>query len=1194
MRISTALCLALSSAAAALAARPRDFAPTGKGRSRTAAAPIGLAGLAGIIGAVSLLASLWAWHSGGEAGWTNGVILRSVLSAPLRMAPVTAAMFVGIAAALFLLVSRSRRVAGIGHAIAIPIWLASCLVLISYLFDVESLRTWMDVQVALNTDLALGVLVTLLFLIRTDTWFTRVIASREAGGAVGRRLMPAVIAVPILIGWVRFHGERAGALTAPVAGALAVVANSLVLFWVMWLVVRSANAVGERHRQAELARRQSEENYRSLVEMSPDALLVHRDLQIEQVNRAALVLLGAKTREDLIGRSIFEIYHPECHAVIRERVIRELAGEPAPLIEEKIARMDGSVRDVEVAGSLCQGSRGPAVQVILRDITERKRAERELRAAHLELSAIHDSAPVALIVVDGDMRVRKMNEAAGRFAGRADSEMPGLRPGDAIGCLNATADARGCGYGPACGDCAIRGAVLEGLNNQVRRDGFEAWVRLAAGERCLLVSTAPLNLPGGAEVLICALDITERKLAEQALRQQREWLRVTLASIGDAVLATDAAGRVRLLNPAAAHLTGWSEAEAIGRPAREIFRVIKARTGETAGDVVARVLEEKAAVSLENSAALVARDGREIPIEDSAAPIRDTAAGADSPAGAVLVFHDISEKKRAQEALRQSEERLRVIAESTPDHIVVQDLSFRYVLVANPQFGFAVEEMIGKTDHDLLPSDDADRLDEIKHRVVQTGQAVRAEIPLTSRRGGEQFFDGSYVPKFDSRGRPDGVIGYFRNVTARKRAEDDLRQARGDLEKRFEERTADLVRFYEALREREEKYRLLSEISADIIVTHDPGGRLTYVNQAGLSLAGYSGTEALSLSVSQILTACAPDPAQSAGYEAELIAKSGQRIPVDVRSAPILRQGQMVGTLVNIRDISARKQDEAELEQYRHHLEELVAHRAHQLELANAELERAAAELEARNYEVERANRMKTEFLARMSHELRTPLNAIVGYADLLAEEPAGPLPPKYKRFIGNVREGAHHLLRIVNDVLDLSRIEAGRIDLSREPFYSQDALNEVLSVIAPLAGIKRIAIDNRLPAGMRVNADRTRVKQILYNLLSNAVKFTPEEGRIWVEDCSRDDTACVCVGDTGIGISAEDLASLFEDFSRVKAPAAAAKEGAGLGLAITRRLAVLHGGAVWAESQPGDGSRFYFSLGPHSIEPPVAVEAKA
>jgi signal transduction histidine kinase len=228
---------------------------------------------------------------------------------------------------------------------------------------------------------------------------------------------------------------------------------------------------------------------------------------------------------------------------------------------------------------------------------------------------------------------------------------------------------------------------------------------------------------------------------------------------------------------------------------------------------------------------------------------------------------------------------------------------------------------------------------------------------------------------------------------------------------------------------------------------------------------------------------------------------------------------------------------------------------------------------------------MKTEFLARTSHELRTPLNAIVGYSDLLAEEPAGPLPPTYQRFVANIQEGAQHLLRMVDDVLDLSKIEAGRIDLIHEAFHPAGALEEVLSVITPLAKMKNIAIENQLPPGTNIMADRTRFKQILYNLLSNAVKFTPENGRVWIAECRSENNACFCVGDTGIGIPSHEIEAIFDEFHQVDAQPGAVKEGTGLGLAITKRLVGLHGGTVWVESTPGLGSRFFFSLGPGSLD---------
>jgi signal transduction histidine kinase len=172
----------------------------------------------------------------------------------------------------------------------------------------------------------------------------------------------------------------------------------------------------------------------------------------------------------------------------------------------------------------------------------------------------------------------------------------------------------------------------------------------------------------------------------------------------------------------------------------------------------------------------------------------------------------------------------------------------------------------------------------------------------------------------------------------------------------------------------------------------------------------------------------------------------------------------------------------------------------------------------------------------------------------------------------------------MVNDLLDISKVDAGRVDLNLEAFRPAEALEEVLSVVTPLAKVKNIAIDNQVPAGMSIRADRTRFKQVLYNLLSNAVKFTPENGRVWIADASREDAAGFCVGDTGIGIPESELEAVFDEFHQVGGPSASASHGTGLGLAITRRLVELHGGAIRVESTIGQGSRFIFSLGAGSL----------
>ena len=378
------------------------------------------------------------------------------------------------------------------------------------------------------------------------------------------------------------------------------------------------------------------------------------------------------------------------------------------------------------------------------------------------------------------------------------------------------------------------------------------------------------------------------------------------------------------------------------------------------------------------------------------------------------------------------------------------------------------------------------------------------------------------------------------------------------------------------------RYRRLLEAAPDGIVEVDALGRIVLVNSQAERMFGYQRKELLGKSVEVLL----PErfrrrhPAHrerysshrvirpmGSGLDLRAVRADGTEFSVDINLSPF--EGDTGGSVVCvIRDVTDRKVAEEQIKALNLSLEQ----RTRDLAVINSELE-------IRNRDVEKANRLKTNFLTTMSHELRTPLNAIVGFADLLSRETAGPLTEKQERFVRHVKESARHLLALIDDILDISKIEAGHLDLKFEQFSLSSAADEVLSTLRPLAATKEIDLAIELSGDPSLHADRVRVKQMLYNLLSNAIKFTPSGGRVKLATTFDKDSIHILVIDTGIGIPREEHETVFETFHRRTDPAQDVCEGTGLGLSITKLLVEQHGGKIWLASEPEKGSEFHLMI---------------
>jgi len=768
-------------------------------------------------------------------------------------------------------------------------------------------------------------------------------------------------------------------------------------------------------------------------------------------------------------------------------------------------------------------------------------------------------------------------------------------------------------------------------------------------------------------------ELSERKKMQEALAKSEKWFSTTLASIGDAVIATDMNGVVTFINSVAQSLTGWSQAEATGKSMDLVFDIVNKETRRPVENPVKKVFREGKVVGLADHTLLLSKHGKEFDIEDSAAPIlTDSGEGF----GVVLVFRDITEKKRTEEETARQKELLQLILGSIADGVVVADSNGKFLF-----FNVAAEQVLGIGATETAPDKWSDQYGTYMPDGVTPYSSD--QLPLVRAIRGESvdsveiFIRNGHVPAgrlISIAGRPlrgadgalQGGVVVFHDITERKRAE-------------------------EALRRSEERYHLLFDSNPHPVWVYDLQTlAILDVNHSAVRNYGYAREEFLSLTIKDIRppedipallqsAANALADTESAGAWRHR-KKDGSLIDVEVTSHPLI-YGDRNARLVVATDITTRKKAEEALRQSEERFrllvsevtdyailmldpegriaswnagaarikgyrsEEIIGQHfslfytredvesgkpAYGLKVAEEQgrfedeswrvrkdgsrfwasvvitalhdetgrlrgfgkvtqdiTERKRTEelmLRAKE-EAERASKFKDQFLSTMSHELRTPLNAVLGFSDLLADERYGPLNDRQQRYVSHIHSGGIHLLKLISDILDLSKIEAGRMELARENVTVASAFAEVISALYPLAEKKSQALLQQADPNLHVRADAMRFKQVLMNLAANAIKFSPENGRIELTARQVGGQVTVEVRDDGPGIPPEQQERIFEAFFRV-AQTGNAAEGTGLGLAITARLVELHGSKLEIDSRPGEGTCFYFSLPLIAIKP--------
>jgi PAS domain S-box-containing protein len=1087
------------------------------------------------------------------------------------------------------------------------------------------------------------------------------------------------------------------------------------------LVRGSVTDITER-KQAEEKLRESEARFRSLVEISPEGIVL-----VDAVGRyvyasPAFERLIGYTQAELLGQPFSPHIYPDDLPRVMD-AFTELVnkGETVTVPEYRLVCKDGAVRFVNGFGKLLPSGQFVA---FVSDITERKQAEEKLRESEAYYRSLIENSSDAISVLETDGTLHYVSPSLERMLGYSAKEMVGHSFQPFI-------------------DPDDLSKVTAHFQNILAHPGQAITTELRARHKngALVIFENVAQLHPNGKIVSNARDITERKLAEAKIRESETLYRTLIEASTDGIDILSPDGTFTYVSPQFEQITGYSAAELIGQP---FSLVVALQELERVGQIFAEVLTF-GATSGSIETLIRRKDGAVRVLEASARTLPD---------GRIVAFgRDITERKEAEEKLRQSEARFRSLIETSVVGIVIlgPDGAYRYV---NPAYetilGYTAQELLGQSFATYLHPDDlTETMGRFAHMLQQPSQVIQAEVRAQHKDGrwrilegaakvlpggdivaynrdvtearqideafralvsgtaattGDDFFrslaqhlatalgvrhafvaetigeppmavrtlafysNGSIVPNIEYAlpGTPcenviaGGICYYPQAVQTqfpndldlvklgaesyvgvplvdthgqvlghvavldvapmhndargqdilkifaaragaeleRQRAEAKLRRLNEELEDRVAERSAQLeVAFAERTRLAE-----ILEATSDLVAFATLDGKPLYVNRAGRRMIGFPDNFDVTTAtfadfyppevLETFATVGFPTALREGTWSSEVVIKhrqDGRQIPVSmVGIAHFGPDGTPSHLSAIVRDISEQKRAEAELKQ-------------------------AKDTAEQAQHAAEAASRAKSTFLANMSHELRTPLTAIIGYTELLQEDAQEldytELVPK----LGRIHASGTHLLAVINDILDFSKIEAGKMELYLENFEVASLINDLLITAQPLVEKKGNTLQLHCADDLgRMQADTTRLRQVLLNLLSNAAKFT-EGGTITLKvekivadskgvgeqtkwpgeargrgDAKRFSPAPLLphspavifrVSDTGIGMTPEQVAHLFEAFSQADSSTTKKYGGTGLGLAISRRFCQMMGGDITVESELGRGSTFTVRL---------------
>lgn len=894
--------------------------------------------------------------------------------------------------------------------------------------------------------------------------------------------------------------------------------------------------IGERQ-QTEARLRESEDNFKYIFE---SAVLGKSITQLNgevKPNQAFADMLGY-TLDELKTCRWQDLTHPDDLEISGKYSEACLRGEiDAVRFTKRFIHKNGSLVWADVSTRLRRDASGAPLYFItnLLDITEARRAQDALQESEELFRTFIEQSADGLLISDERGQVIEWNQALTRIHGLTRQQALGKTLWDIQFML--LPEERKTDSRLEFLRAAIEPLLASGDSPHFKRIN-ETEIQTLDGERKFIQQQSfPIHTAKGFRIGAIIRDVTEQKKAQEKLRHSEMRAKAMLDAIPDMMFRLDRQGVFLDYKAENQELYTQNQPTLVGRRNRDV-----------APPGFADLIEAKISLTLESGAVQTFEYQLEIPgrgPQDYEARMVPNGA-----AEVVAVVRNITERKRAEAELRDSEEKYRGLMQSLDSVVATVDEAGRFHFmndVAASQLGGQAQDLIGKTMHELFPAPVADAQLSTVRRVIEEDTGIISEFQ-SSVQGKPRWYRTSVQPIHDQNGRVKYALVNSTDINRLKTAEQELLELNRTLEQRVQERTAEVQDLYDHA---PAGYHSL-----------DASGRIVQINQTELTWLGHTREEMVGFPLQQFLTESGlrtfqehfprfKETGRLRDLEIEFLCKDGAAFPALVNADAIFdAQGRYIMSRSTVFD--------------------------------NAEPKKAAEAMRRANAELERAMRVKDDFLANMSHELRTPLTGILGMTESLLLQSDGPLNERQQKYLNTIESSGRHLLSLINDILDLSKVEAGRIELEPEFLFASELCKASLAFVKQPALKKHINLEYSCePDNLSLVADARRLKQILVNLLGNAVKFTPEKGSVRLEVSADEPSQQVqfTVTDNGIGISPADQERLFIPFTQLDNGLARHYEGTGLGLSLVKKLTELHGGRVSVYSELGKGSRFSVTI---------------